>query len=178
MSRPRDPYDWVESWAWPLIERGAMRGCAELVLLRLAAHGNRDGMARPSAETLARQVGRSARAVRLALEVLRDAGLIDGDIRHGRATNWRLVTDEDEQNRLHELRTHRPESTPDPPSGVLPPQLRSNSGGTPDPSRDEGEGEGTSKSTPSPSTELKHVSEGEVEFYPNNLIEFRRAGAT
>ena len=100
MSRPRDPYDWVESWAWPILERGQLPGCADLVLLRLAAHGNAEGITRPSARGLAAQVGRSDRAVRDALEVLRSLGYIDGTPARSRVTSWRLVRDEDEQIQL------------------------------------------------------------------------------
>jgi hypothetical protein len=65
VSAPTDPYDWVESWAWEILKRsGPLPGAADLVLLRLAAQGNRDGMARPSTRTLGDMVGRSDRVVR------------------------------------------------------------------------------------------------------------------
>lgn len=110
MSRVRDVYAWVEEWAWPIIEEGEVSATAALVLLRLGAHGDAAGMARPSARTLARQVGRSERTVRQALESLRDLGYIAGEPQPARVTNWRLVTDESERHRLRELRTRAPQS--------------------------------------------------------------------
>lgn len=141
MNVPRDPYNWVESWAWPMIERRDIHipGSAGLVLLRLAAYGDAAGMARPSARTLAELVGRSERGVRDALEKLRDVGVIDGEPRPARVTTWRLVSDENERLRLSKLRTRLPQSkhpadsSPADPSSAVAvaataEQLRSNCG--------------------------------------------------
>jgi hypothetical protein len=123
MTAPRDPYQWVESWAWPAIETGDVPSLAALVLLRLAAHANRDGVAWPSARKLAEMVGRSERRVRTALEQLVDLGLIDGNKEPRRVTRWRLVTDPGERDSLRHLRRI--------------------CGASADPSGGEGEGEGT-----------------------------------
>lgn len=177
MTAPRDPYDWTASWAWPLIERPDVDipGSAGLVLLRLAAYGDSAGMARPSTRTLAKCVGRSERSVRVALDKLREVGVIDGDPRPARVTRWRLVTDENERLRLCELRTHPPQSahpaepaTAYPPSAVVVPatadQLRTNCVPTAYPSRDEGEGEG--KELPSsPSSAARDVEREDGEAF-------------
>jgi hypothetical protein len=104
VSAPRDPHQWVESWAWPAIETGDVPSLAALVLVRLAAHANRDGVAWPSARRLGDMVGRSERRVRTALEELRDLGLIDGNPEPRRVTHWRLVTDPAERDSLRHLR--------------------------------------------------------------------------
>jgi len=108
---PRDPYAWAESWAWPIVEREGpnLSNLAGKVLVRLAAHGNGEGTARPSARKLGEMVGRSERAARRALGELRALGLIDGEPAPRRATRWRFVTDEDEQARLRHLRPRTPQ---------------------------------------------------------------------
>jgi DNA-binding transcriptional MocR family regulator len=189
MTTPTDPYDWVESWAWPNIERGEMSSLAALVLLRLAAHASRNGNAWPSTRRLAGMVGRSDRAVRGALEHLRDLGLIDGNPVPRKFTRWRLVVDDEEQQRLRELRTTGSQNlrttppqivtnggkTADPQSAdvasAATPHLRTNCEPTADPGSAEGEGEETPLSLP---TEAKDARGGEVEFNPRNLIPFRK----
>jgi hypothetical protein len=184
MTRPTDPYDWVETWAWPIIERGALPGCSELVLLRLAAHANRDGEARPSTRTIAKQIGRSDRAARLGFEALRRAGYIDGQPLPKVVTRWRLVADPDEQRELRNRATRSAEhgSADDHPRSAEhgfaedPVGAANHASADSGPSEDvicdlsanhlrtrtsrEGEGEGTSTSTPSAPTGARDVGRG------------------
>jgi hypothetical protein len=89
--KPRDPYDW-EAWAWDAIERAGddLPGLAGLVLLLLAKHSNRDGVARPSARTVVGYLGRTDKPVRKALDLLADLELISGEKVHGKPTVWQL----------------------------------------------------------------------------------------
>lgn len=182
----RDPYDWVEGWAWPAIERGDVPAFAALVMLRLAAHANRAGMAWPSSRRLAAMVGRSDnRRVRAALAQLRDLGLIDGEPVARRVTHWRLVEDENEQRRLRDLRATKPGMDPCPVLAATGDPGSSDGSWLPERAiwgaseahlrtRPPHEGEGEEHlSLP---TEAKDAGEREISFDPRNLVQFKRMG--
>lgn len=93
--QPGDPYGYAQ-WAWDQIARlGAdLRGTEALVLLALAQHGNADGIARPSARTLAARIGRTETIVRRAFRVLEAHGLIEQlPDPHRKVKVWRLLAD-------------------------------------------------------------------------------------
>jgi Helix-turn-helix domain len=179
MTAPRDPYNWVESWAWPAIERGDVPSFAALVLLRLAAHANREGIAWPSGRKLAEMVGRSERRVRTALVELRNLGLIDGEPTPRKSTRWRLITDAGERKQLGELRTRTPQEgdnnccqSADTGSAdtdaATEADLRTICDLSANPSRGEGEGEETPLSL---HTEARDVGEGEVIDFVKTLAQ-------
>jgi len=161
--KPRDPYDW-EAWAWDAIERAGddMSGLAGLVLLLLAKHGSRDGVARPSARTLAGYLGRTDKPIRKALDVLVGLELIEGDKVHGRPTVWTLRAADP---------VSAPEYPPNADTGSA--VVRTDCGRSADEVRTpvsdegEGEGEGTSLSLP---TEARDVGEGEVIDITKSLL--------
>lgn len=180
MSRPTDPHGWVESWAWPIIQRDhRLSTGAVLVLLQLASYGDAAGNAFPATRTLAKNIGRSDRVVRAGLDLLRQRGYIAGDVEPRRVTHWRFVIGDLE---LQNLRTPssadglRTPSSADaladqPPSAD--PGVRSSDDGICGPSADllrtpgsaEVEVEGTSSSL---STALQDEGEGEEAFDLSN----------
>lgn len=176
MTAPRDPYSWVESWAWPVIEQQETSTLASLLLLRLAAHANRDGIAWPSARHLGEMIGRSERRAREGLEQLRDLGLIDGSPQPRKVTRWRLITDSGERHRLRQLRTQGPQASAETGSaarvGASADHLQTICSASADPVRDEGEGEG--EETPFAPSRSEARGAGEMEFDPHNLIPLRR----
>lgn len=164
--KPRDPYDW-ESWAWDAIEQAGddLPGLAGLVLLLLAKHGNRDGVARPSARTLAGYLGRTDKPIRRALDTLAALGLIAGQKTHGKPTVWTLAGAD-------------PASAPPPPTAdPVSTEVRTHCGLSADevrtPGSDEGEGEGEDLLSSNGAAARESESE-HVEFNPRNLVQLRR----
>ena len=168
--KPRDPYDW-EAWAWEAIETHGdeIPGLAGLVLLQLAKHGNRDGVARPSARTLAGYVGRTDKPVRKALDLLAELRLISGDKTHGKPTTWTLGTADP---------VPAPSSTPtaDPVSAGVRTKCGQSADEVRTPGSDEGEGEGEEHPLSSNGSKGRG-DEGAVEFDSRNLVHFRRMEA-
>lgn len=161
--RPRDPHDW-ESWAWDVIERAGddLPGLAGLVLLLLAKHGSRDGVARPSARTLAGYLGRTDKPVRRALDALAASGYIAGEKVHGKPTVWTLAG--------ADPLSAPPPTTADPVSaecGQSADEVRT-------PGSDEGEGEELQNPLSLTRSAARERERNHVEFNPRNLVQFRR----